>query len=115
MCDLMEEPDTMDLPFFFCGKNEHGKSQTCDMQTILGGHWPPRTPTQWLHYTPPGKSPRKYVVHSIGEAVMANRTRNEPHPSTYDITEALAGAMHPTAEAHAAAADEVVKELMRAR
>ena len=46
---------------------------------------------------------------------MANRTWNEPDPSTYDITEALAGVMHPTAEAHAAAADEVVKELMTAR
>jgi hypothetical protein len=47
---------------------------------------------------------------------MANRKWNEPDPSTYD-SEALAGAMHPTAEAHAVAADEdeVVKELMRAR
>jgi hypothetical protein len=111
MCDRTEEPDTMDLPFYFCGKSQGTATPTCDFGAVKGGYWRPRDPVDWRHYKSPGSKPRKYVVYSMNEAVMASRIWNDPDPGFYDLKEALSGAMHPTAEAHAAAATEVVKAL----
>jgi hypothetical protein len=112
LCDMMEMPTAMDLPFYFCAHNVPGSPHTCDFETEIGGNWRARDPRSWLHYTKLDKAtPRKYVVYSMNEAVMANRGWVNAKPNNYEITEALSGSMHPSAQAHAAAATEVAKAL----
>lgn len=114
VCDKLVSSTSVALPLFFCDASDSKASDpiNCNASNAMsGGQWSPRLPTEWRHYTNPAEEPRKYIVYSINDSVLALRTWMGPNPSINDIIESMTGSMHPTAEAHAAAADEVVNAL----
>jgi hypothetical protein len=104
MCDPVVSAAAVALPLYFC----EGASLNCNVSNKMGGgEWTPRSHTEWRHYPDPDKAPKRIIVNWLNDAMLAGRTWHRD-PSFDELSEALAGAVHPTAEAHAAAASEVV-------
>lgn len=108
MCDAVYEANVTALPLHFCEGGDAGKRRTCDVADAMGGgQWNPRSAFEWRQYPKP-QEPKRIIVNWMNDALLAGRTWQH-NPTLEEIAEAIAGAVHPTAEAHAAAATEVVK------
>jgi hypothetical protein len=112
MCDPVTDPDQIALPLFLCASDTE-----CDVSREMGGgQWRARPLSQWSHYRPAndkGQRLPQTMVYSMNEAVLGQRSWTSA-PAGGEIVEALSGSMHPTAEAHAEAADLVMRNLWSA-
>lgn len=106
LCDIVEAPNSMLLPFHLCG----WEILECNVSKAMGGgQWVARSPSEYRHYSKIEPDvPKRMMVYSLNEAIMAGRSWTGSKPSSVEVVDALAGAMHPTAEAQAAAADSVL-------
>lgn len=118
LCDRVETANEVYLPLHMCS----GNSRQCNAGAAMGGgQWLPRAPAEYKHYsglqeqTVGGKTvkqPRRSIVYSLNESVLAQRSwPDEQELSGERISDALSGAMHPSAEAYAAAADSILNAI----
>jgi hypothetical protein len=105
MCDRVATPDAIALPLYFCESPAHN----CNVSRSMGGgQWRARSSTEWRHYPDPEAAPKRIIVNWLNDAMLAGRGWLHS-PSSDELSEALGGAIHPTAEAHSGAAGEVVR------
>lgn len=105
MCDAVLTPDSVALPLYFC---ESAKLNCNVSKRMGGGEWSARSHTEWRHYPDPDRAPKRIIVNWLNDAMLAGRTWYRK-PGNDEISEALGGAIHPTAEAHGGAASEIVR------
>lgn len=122
LCDRVETANDVYLPMHMCSSYPG----QCNAGAAMGGgQWMPRGPAEYKHYAglqeeikdgKTVKQPRRPIVYSLNESVLAQRSWKEhDEPSGEQIRDALSGAMHPSAEAYAAAADSILKAIERSR
>lgn len=107
LCDELKSASAVYLPLHMC------HTEACTAGSVMGkGQWLPRSPASYLHYSgmKSGQA-KRMIVYSLNESVLAQRSWDDETPTGERIMDALSGAMHPTAEAYAAAADSVLNAI----
>jgi hypothetical protein len=109
LCDKLTSPDTVYLPLHMCT----GYPGECNAADAMGqGQWRARAPSEYEHYGGMReRQARRTIVYSLNESVLAQRSWDVEGPNAERVRDVLSGAMHPTGEAHAAAADSILKAI----
>jgi hypothetical protein len=89
------DKDEPPIPRYFC---QNPSSETQECQNLV--------PSQWRMH-----EPGRRVINALNDSVMAMRQWKNGTPRNAQLIESTWGLMHPIAEAHAEAADNVADEL----
>lgn len=90
-------------PFFFCSGNECEKGAPAGEVQLFGR----KTQLDAWHFEAPGRR----LVNTANDALLAQRSWIGDEPQSEELLYAIAGIMHPTAEAHAVGADAAYARL----
>ena len=98
VCDRQLDARAPVMPLHFCG----GYKDECSLCDLLKGEWCPSSAAGWHHY-----GPDRRMVYFLNDSILALRPWLGVEPTRAELLQSMKGSMHPTARAHAVAAQNL--------